>query len=544
MIMKKISIIAGMIALAGLFTGCVKEDIAQETTEVKQEQEVKLVKIRLSTNAKPEILEDSDTKTMLTSDLNVHWQEGDKIKIGFESWGQHLGMMTNISMTGKNATFEGTIPSEILTNKTVSVIYPYQEPTTIKSGQSGMSNVMVPYKQTLSPGTFDPNANISIATIDMTSDQALHFKNVTGLLEFRLKGTEKIRKVEIKTPNLGHELGAVSSQAAIDNGNGFEVTYERDDYGLIKTISNINYPSAAQTSRTITLTSENDIQLTDMAQKFYAAVMPYGDAKTIDGNNDYIVSVTREDGSVFEETVNLGDKGVRSGKITRMGEFTVNANPPVPGTVYVTWTGTYTANSPRFAAYFWDKADNYAWVDGDIVAVGDWGAQVYSYATPGPEYENVIFYIMDPTTTENNDTNSLKKSSELVIPRRGDTSYTWTIGESWGNMTYTESDFTPLTKLYYKPMDNFISDDGRFAAYFFNDAKGINKWIDLTDEGDGTYSVDIPGAGYVYLYFAKLKADTADIIHKTDNLAVQANGNDMWVGNSTAWFAIGSWQKK
>jgi hypothetical protein len=63
-----------------------------------------------------------------------------------------------------------------------------------------------------------------------------------------------------------------------------------------------------------------------------------------------------------------------------------------------------------------------------------------------------------------------------------------------------------LTKLYFKPSTNWLTDGARFAAYFFNDED--NVWDDLTKNGD-FYEVNIP-SGYSKVIFCRMDPGTTE----------------------------------
>ena len=66
-----------------------------------------------------------------------------------------------------------------------------------------------------------------------------------------------------------------------------------------------------------------------------------------------------------------------------------------------------------------------------------------------------------------------------------------------------------ITKLYFKPNDNWASSNARFAAYFFNGpADSESVWRDLVENGD-YYEVNIP-EGYASVIFCRMNPDNLE----------------------------------
>lgn len=128
---------------------------------------------------------ESSSKTQL-SGLNVHWQLGDEIMVISESgsgW-RATRSFTTMQATGINnqyASFEGDVTSA----STYTAIYPSS--ATIIYGTAPNEDIYtdrfnLPARQTAVNNSFDPNANLMIATTTAGSDN-FSFKNICAYLK-------------------------------------------------------------------------------------------------------------------------------------------------------------------------------------------------------------------------------------------------------------------------------------------------------------------------------------------------------------------------
>ena len=98
------------------------------------------------------------------------------------------------------------------------------------------------------------------------------------------------------------------------------------------------------------------------------------------------------------------------------------------------------------------------------------------------------------------------------------------------------------TTLYLKPNANWLTDNARFAVYYWND--GGSAWLDLTDENeDGYYAVEFPD-GYSNLIFCRMNPGTT--VNNWDNKWNQTSdlkitdGFNCYAINNDSWDA-GEW---
>ena len=115
---------------------------------------------------------------------------------------------------------------------------------------------------------------------------------------------------------------------------------------------------------------------------------------------------------------------------------------------------------------------------------------------------------------------------------------------------YVQPDVTDEV-LYLKPNSNWLVDNARFAAYFFNAAG--NTWVSATDsDGDGIYEVNIP-TGYTFgdnVIFCRMNPKTTannwnNKWNQTEDLVIPTDGNNLYTVKDGTWDkGGGTWSKK
>ena len=115
---------------------------------------------------------------------------------------------------------------------------------------------------------------------------------------------------------------------------------------------------------------------------------------------------------------------------------------------------------------------------------------------------------------------------------------------------YVQPDVTDEV-LYLKPNSNWLVDNARFAAYFFNAAG--NTWVSATDsDGDGIYEVNIP-TGYTFgdnVIFCRMNPKTTannwnNKWNQTEDLVIPTDGNNLYTIKDGTWDkGGGTWSKK
>ena len=122
--------------------------------------------------------DEPEVKTTLGGDRSIRWQEWDRITVfsGPNAAGSEFTVKTREN-DNKKANFEGLgLPA--MDHYAVS---PAQNATI----SGGVITAVLPQQQGVTGGSFGPQANLSAAVSDATSD-AFFFRNVTGLLSLRI----------------------------------------------------------------------------------------------------------------------------------------------------------------------------------------------------------------------------------------------------------------------------------------------------------------------------------------------------------------------
>lgn len=87
--------------------------------------------------------------------------------------------------------------------------------------------------------------------------------------------------------------------------------------------------------------------------------------------------------------------------------------------------------------------------------------------------------------------------------------------------------------LYFKPSDNWLSDNARFAVYLWNDDG--NAWVNFTDSnGDGIYQAELPDGTWNECIFARMNPTLLN--NNWDNVWNQTG--DMGLSNNNNYFVI------
>ncbi len=300
--MKKILFIICVLPLA--VCACVKEDTDSPVVEEK------MVHISLSTESAPEMFKAVSTRTLLTDDLGVEWQNGDAIALFVKSQAYKL---TNVSPDGPAAVFEGEVPESWLAQNFRTVLYPYNAtlhnvstgPVTAREGV-GLSKLVIPSDQPLVSGTFARDYNYSVAGLKLSEDKPLYFKNFGGLIAVTLTGNVTVTSLTVTAPEnvCGPAYYEMSPKHTGELAYFAKRGFHSEGY----------WGGNPAPVNTVTLASEDGIALTEISQTFYAFVMP------VESAGDYTVTVETKQGKTFTETItNAG--GFKSDQILGLGTF-------------------------------------------------------------------------------------------------------------------------------------------------------------------------------------------------------------------------------
>lgn len=254
--MKKNIVIASFSAVAALLVSvsCTKQDLSQQQTESVVEG-----------GTFTAVIEQNFTKTTLTDELKVHWENGDRVIIN----GKYIyAVSPKVPATKASFYPVGDEAPE-------SVVYQVYYPENILKDGVGF----LPYKQVYRKGSL----NTPMYAESYTKE--LSFQNICGVLHFALSGTDKVGSISVTTAG---ELvsGTFNVRPATDSqGNPVKIAVPN---------GNVDAPEL----KTVTLDcGENGVQLdSEKPTDFYISLPPQ------EYQAGLVITVTRTDGTTFEKT--------------------------------------------------------------------------------------------------------------------------------------------------------------------------------------------------------------------------------------------------
>lgn len=280
---------------------------------------------------------DAQTKTAMDGN-SVVWNAGDQIAIfqGLSTADKY--QVKEDGVGNRSATFEIVAKGEgsNATNLPANVaIYPYESDivcTPIKAENGSVNSyqilgVTIPSTQTYAAGSFANGSFLMAAITNGKEDHALKFKNVCGVLKLQLKGTAKIKSIELK----GNDNEPLSGEATV-------IVYPD---GSAPTIE-----MAADASRAITLDCGEGVQLSeDTAIPFLITIPPTVFEK------GFTATVTSIDGGVDILTTSKSNTVQRS-YIHTMPECTIETTTAKNKSISILSIGnSFSADA---MTYLWD----------------------------------------------------------------------------------------------------------------------------------------------------------------------------------------------
>ena len=168
------------------------------------------------------------TKTSLAGGNSVVWSSGDQIAIfqgrsiadRYQVDEDHVGTRSGTFKIVAHG--EGNAASSFLTN---IALYPYEEDLrcvpTVEDGEVTsyqIDGVTIPSTQTYAAGSFPEDSFLMAAVTDGLHDHTLSFRNLCGALKLQLKGTAKVKKIELKG-NDGELLSGEATMTVYPDGS-------------------------------------------------------------------------------------------------------------------------------------------------------------------------------------------------------------------------------------------------------------------------------------------------------------------------------------
>ena len=151
--------------------------------------------------------EDALTKTALANGNSVVWSSGDQIAV-FQGTSAADKYQVSNDCVGTTSGIFGIVSNGetagVQTFDANIAIYPYQDGLTViptENSEYKVTGVTVPSVQTYTANTFANGSFPMAAITDGLADHTLSFKNLCGALKLQLKGTAKVKSVELKGNN-------------------------------------------------------------------------------------------------------------------------------------------------------------------------------------------------------------------------------------------------------------------------------------------------------------------------------------------------------
>ena len=168
--------------------------------------------------------EDAQTKTALANGNSVVWSSGDQIAVfqGASSADKYQISEECVGTTSGRFSIvaNGEASGEQTFNANIA-IYPYQDGLTVipkTTTEYHVTGITIPSVQTYTANTFANGSFPMAAITDGLADHSLSFKNLCGALKLQLKGTAKVKKIEL-WGNDGEPLSGAATVTLYSDGS-------------------------------------------------------------------------------------------------------------------------------------------------------------------------------------------------------------------------------------------------------------------------------------------------------------------------------------
>ena len=316
--MKKLLFALGLLSMS--VTSCV-----QEMVNPQEEQDVRVYPEFFVEEVEPY---DTGVKTSLTEDRRLVWSAGDqlaifqgssiadKYQVKDSADGQMNASFSIVrEQAGEDDDFFAGVEVEFDTNV---ALYPYQSGLTcvpvygapVDEGEDGVvgykiTDVVFPAVQSYVPNSFAEESYMMVSVTSGKSDHTLKFKNVCGVLKLQLKGTAKVRTIEL----MGNADEPLSGSAII--------TAYSD--GTVPTVQMLS-----TASKTVTLDCGEGVQLNEETPAVFMIALPPTAFAT-----GFTATLTACDGSTAQLSTAKANPVNRS-KIKSMPACRVAFTPVIP----------------------------------------------------------------------------------------------------------------------------------------------------------------------------------------------------------------------
>ena len=206
--MKKSTIL--LLAVAAMAaSSCAKENLQENSA-------ANLSPITISVSSEPvSASSEAVVKAAFDSDNYpaIVWTGTESISVLGASTGNRTFSTTD---SGSEVEFSGLAS---LSDEVLYAVYPADATVTLNSGETvTLSGVTVPAVQTATAGSFDPKANVCVAST--TADKRdFTFKSLVAFLKFRLDDAENVEKV-VFVGNNGENMACTASAVTLEGSHG------------------------------------------------------------------------------------------------------------------------------------------------------------------------------------------------------------------------------------------------------------------------------------------------------------------------------------
>lgn len=273
-------------------------------------------------------------------------------------------------------------------------------------------------------------------------------------------------------------------------------------------------------------TTSNTFITSDSGEMLVSFLVPEYDEIVYENGVPATLSFSMDGVKCKEATIKI-----KAGKVYNLGTLA----PQIYFQPYTNWSEA----GAWYAAYFYDAEGNYM-----SAILVDNNSDGFLECDVPYGMSNVIFCRMNPAAVEFDWEyvwNQTRDEKIGTFPNNYYYGLDWNAG-LWG----TKDGYEPivLDTLYFKPNNNWVSDNARFAAYFYGSGE---TWASMTDtNGDGIYEVACP-AGYPNVIFCRMNPATTDNSwdnkwNQTNDLTITIYGADYYILQEDSWnYGNGYW---
>lgn len=203
--------IAALSMMAAAAVSCQKD-------ELRSQEELPVVEMTLDAATEASA---ASTKLTLGEDLKPEWEDADKLAVWDGSVVREFSIIEN---QGTSASFRGEVTEG---SSEYVALYPFEA---VSSYASGAFTATIPSEQVIAAG--DSVATGALMALAVAEDAVLSFKNVCGLIRFKISKENQIKAVIIK----GNKEEAFAGEGTVTVENGLPKFTPTDNGAKVVTI--------------------------------------------------------------------------------------------------------------------------------------------------------------------------------------------------------------------------------------------------------------------------------------------------------------------